>query len=83
MKQSQKLKINFENIQTIQRFGDIDKQLYGLATKLETEGNLFGPVVSVICNLCVTMEYADKKIGPTKPTIFGHDADEFIDRQYK
>lgn len=84
MKASQKLKIRFENIETIQRFGDLDNILLPLAAKLEKEGDIYGPVCMVYDgHMCIAMRYADKRREPVNPTIFGYDSEEFLAKQYK
>ena len=86
MKASQKLLITVEFLTFIQRFDELDKQFIPLVEKLEKEGDLFGPVNMVLtktCDLCISLSYADKKRGPVKPTIFGYNSDEFMDKQYK
>jgi len=65
------------------RFDELDIKLLPLVKKLEVEGNLFGAVNLVIDNICITLEYADKRIGSVKPTIFGIHCDEFMSKQYK
>ena len=82
MKKSQKLEVKIENFGNIVRFEDIDKKLLPLVARLEVEGDEFGPVVDVIDGLCVFIKYADKRRGPVKPTIFGYDSDEFLEKQY-
>lgn len=85
MKASQKLKFDIEGLVMTVRFDELDSRLLPLVAKLEKEGDLFGPVCEVITlstSLCVTVTYADKKRGPTKPTIFGFDSDEFMAKQY-
>lgn len=86
MKASQKFKIEVENLKFVQRFDELDHTLLPLVSKLEKEGDEFGPVYYVIFvpdALCVSMMYADKRRGPVKPTIFGYDSDEFMEKQYK
>lgn len=82
MKKSQKLKVKIENIDNLVRFEDMDKKLLPLVARLEVDGDEFGPVVGVIDGLCVAIKYADKSRGPVKPTIFGYDSDEFLEKQY-
>lgn len=82
MKASQKLIVKIENIKLTVRFDEIDSKLLPLVKKLETEGDKFGPVVTVIESVCVTMQYADKSRGPVKPKIFGYDCDELMAKQH-
>jgi hypothetical protein len=73
MKASQKLNICFEQLKTVQRFADIDSKILPIVAKLELEGDLFGPVCVVLYEpsaICVTVSYADKSRGPSKPSIF-------------
>lgn len=83
MKATQKLAVTIESFAVVVKFADMSKQFMPAVAKLERDGDEFGPVVMVIDQLCVTVGYADKKRGPTKPTIFGYDADEFMVRQQK
>lgn len=83
MKSSQKLIVKVENFKFVTKFEDLDKKFHALVGKLEKEGNEFGPVVEVIDFLCVSIEYADGKKKPKKQTIFGYDADEFMQKQYR
>ena len=86
MKGSQKLRVDIEGIKFLMRFDEIDPMLLPLAAKLEKDGDEFGPVSGVIVlntTLCVTMNYADKRRGPVKQTIFGYDADKLMGMQYK
>lgn len=89
MKASQKLVLDIEGIIIKTRFDELPVNLFPLAKKLETEGDLFGPVSLLVDNcagngMCVTMRYADKRRGPVeKKKIFGYDADKFMAKQYK
>jgi len=86
MRATQKLKINIEGLCNIVEFRNVDVKILPLVVKLEKEGDLFGPVAGVVFNnvsLCVAVSYADERRGPTKQTIFGYDAAEFMAKQYK
>jgi|GEM_PF-4064691 len=86
MKASQKLNICFEQLKTVQKFADVDSKLLPLITKLEAEGDLFGPACLVIYApdpIFVSASYFGKSKGPTsKPKLFGYDEDEFMKKQY-
>jgi|WetSurMetagenome_2_1015567.scaffolds.fasta_scaffold1688519_1 hypothetical protein len=88
MNKSQKLVIDIEGIINIVPFSSLDPKLIPLVKKLEVEGDIFGPVNSVITmksglSLFVSISYANGRKGPVKPTILGYDQDEFLAKQYK
>lgn len=82
MKASQKLRVRVENIAFITRFDQLDTKLLPLVCRLEREGDIYGPVCTVVDYMAVAIEYADKRRPPVKPTIFGYDADELLAKQY-
>lgn len=59
MKKNEKLLFKIEEIWFVSRFDEIDPKLRELALKLEKEGNLYGHVVGIIDDACVTVNYAD------------------------
>ena len=83
MKSSQKLIVRVENFKFVTKFADLDKKFHALVGRLEKEGNELGPVIEVIDCLCVRIEYADGRKKPVKQTIFGYEADEFLQKQYR
>jgi len=88
MKPSQKLIVDIEGITNVVAFRDIDVRLHRIVNKLEREGDQFGLATGLITNamsgvaLCVMIGYADKKRGPVKPTLFGYDQDELMEKQF-
>lgn len=84
MKNSQKLKIQFENYVVVVRFDELDEKLLHIAKKLELNGDEFGPFCEFDGLICICMSYADKRRkGVKEAEIFGYPKKEFLAKQYK